>query len=318
MIAQPASSEQPHSDAPIAVIDSGLGGLTVAAALRKRLPHERIIYFGDTARVPYGTKSPAAITACVAQIIRYLRRYEPKHVLIACNSASAVALPALRELFSAVSMSGVIEPGARAAARSAGGRREPVIAVIATTATVRSGAYEKAIIRRRSHCRIIQKATPLLVPLIEEGRREDDPLVMLCLEQYLASIRSARPHVLVLGCTHYPLLRMPIQRLMGEACRVVDSAEACAEDVASWLASCGLLRSVGPGERAHESTLRLFASDESPHMPKLARRFLGERVREAKVVPPDKLVSQPRTSVRRSISRPVVGGVCSKNTEVLV
>ena len=301
MIAQPSSSDNPTPQAPIAVIDSGLGGLTVAAALRRHLPHEKLIYFGDTARVPYGTKSPAAITSCVAQIIRYLRRYAPKHVLIACNSASAVALPNLREQFPGLSISGVIEPGARAAARAAGGKREPVIAVIATPATIRSGAYERAIVRRRSHCRIIQKATPLLVPLIEEGRREDDPLVTLCLEQYLASIKAARPQVLLLGCTHYPLLGEAIRQIMGGPCGVVDSAQTCAEDVASLLGAAGLRARPEAGGHDPEPALRLFASDESPFMPRLARRFLGERLSHVKVVAPEKLLAEPRAIVRRNV-----------------
>ena len=278
--------------APILVIDSGLGGLTVARALRRRLPGEKLIYFGDTARVPYGTKSPRTITACVSQILQYLARYQPKHVVLACNSASAVALPALREQFPGLSIGGVVEPGARAAARAAGKNLTPTIAVIATPATVRSRAYERAIARRRNRCTIVQKATPLLVPLIEDGRREDDPLVRLCLQQYLEPLAGYEPDVLVLGCTHYPILRDAIQAMMGPACTVVDSAEVCAEDVAGQLESAGLLRTGMADALDPQPPLRLFASDESPRMAELAVHFLGEPIAEARVVPPDRLVAQ--------------------------
>lgn len=280
--------------APILVIDSGLGGLTVARALRRRLPHEKLIYFGDTARVPYGTKSARTITTCVAEIVRYLRRFQPKHVLVACNSASAVALPALREQFPGLSIGGVVEPGARAAARAAGKKLLPTIAVIATPATIRSRAYEKAIARRRSRCTIIQKATPLLVPLIEDGRGEDDPLVTLCLEQYLLPLTKHAPEVLVLGCTHYPILRAAIGQMMGSDCAVVDSAEACAEEVAAQLAAAGLLRPEMADALDPQPALRLFASDESPRMAELAQQFLGDSIAEARVVSPELLTAAPR------------------------
>jgi glutamate racemase len=294
----PSLTYPPSPLAPILVIDSGLGGLTVARALRRRLPQERLIYFGDTARVPYGTKSARTITACVGQIVQYLERYQPKHVVVACNSASAVALPALREQFPGLSISGVVEPGARAAAKAAGKVASPTIAVIATPATIRSRAYERAIARRRSRCTIIQKATPLLVPLIEDGRRAEDPLVRLCLEQYLQPLALHRPRVLVLGCTHYPILRAPIQALMGRECAVVDSAESCAEDVAGQLASAGLLRPEMADVLDPQPPIRLFASDESPRMAELAQHFLGEPIAEARMVSPDRLMapSRPRSS----------------------
>ena len=179
-------------NAPILVLDSGLGGLTVARALRRRLPGEKLLYFGDTARVPYGTKSASGITACVTQIVNYLRDYEPKHVVVACNSASAVALPALRDRFPDLNISGVIEPGARAAARAAGEKLHCTVAVVATEATVRSRAYERAIVRRRMKARVVQRPTPLLVPMVEEGRGDDDPLVEMVLEEYLTPAEAVR------------------------------------------------------------------------------------------------------------------------------
>jgi len=196
---------------PIVVLDSGLGGLTVARALRAALPYDDLLYFGDTARLPYGTKSAATITSFVHQIITYLLPRNPKHVVIACNTATAVALPAIRAAFPTVPISGVIEPGSRAAVAAAGSKKTPVIGIIATEATIRSKAYEKAIHRRRHHARLLLRPTPLLVPIIEEGRRDDDPLVVLAVEQYLRPFLQRGLDVLVLGCTHYPMLKTLIR-----------------------------------------------------------------------------------------------------------
>ena len=298
MNASPTLAPAASPLAPILLIDSGLGGLTVARAIRRALPHEKLLYFGDTARVPYGTKSGRTITTYVAQILRYLAGFEPKHVVIACNSASAVAIPNLRQQFPGLSIAGVIEPGARAASRAAGDNPRPVFAVIATPATIRSRAYEKAIAHRRSKGTIVQKATPLLVPLIEDGRAGNDPLVTLCLKQYLLPLKAHRPQVMVLGCTHYPILREPIQRIMGRDCRVVDSAEACAEDVAARLTAAGLLRPAMADALDPQPSLRLFASDESPRLAEMAHRFLGEPVAEAKVVSPDRLYEMTRRGGR--------------------
>ena len=292
--------------APILVLDSGLGGLTVARAIRRQLPHERLLYFGDTARVPYGSKSPQTITACVSQIVRYLQPHEPKHVVVACNSASAVALPALREQFPGLCITGVIEPGARAAARAAGEKPNPTIAVIATEATVRSKAYERAIARRRNKARLVLRSTPLLVPMIEEGRKADDPLVTLCLEQYLLPLKKHRPDVLVLGCTHYPLLRKAIARVMGDDCTVIDSAHAAAEDIEARLASAGLLRPAVAGVLDPHPPIRLFASDESPRFAKLAARFLGEPVDAVRVVDPEVLYEQEAPKRSRRIPEPLL------------
>ena len=277
------------SHAPIVVLDSGLGGLTVARALRRRLPHEKLLYFGDTARVPYGTKSAESIALCVTQIVGYLQKHRPKHVVVACNSASAVALPALREAFPGLSISGVIEPGSRAAAKAAGERRYCTIAVIATEATVRSRAYERAIVRRRTRARVVQRPTPLLVPMIEEGRGDDDRLVAMALEEYLTPLREYRPDVLVLGCTHYPMVRGACEAAMGPECVVVDSAQACADDVAGRLKAAGLLRPATADETDPRPALKLYASDESPRFAKLAARFLGEAVDAVTVVSPDRL-----------------------------
>jgi glutamate racemase len=268
------------SSSPIVVLDSGLGGLTVARAIRTALPHESLIYFGDTARVPYGGKSDETVTAFVRQILAYLRPHNPKHVVIACNTATALALSTIRKEFPELSISGVIEPGARAAAEAAGAKDFPVIAVIATEATIRSRAYELAIYKRRSHARMMFRPTPLLVPIIEEGRTEDDPLVRIALKQYLLPLHQRGMDVLVLGCTHYPILKDLIQRMVGPKVAVVDSADACAEDVARRLRAAGMISCSGDAPGA----LKCFVTDDSHRFASLASRFLGEPIEEPTLV----------------------------------
>jgi glutamate racemase len=274
---------------PIVVLDSGLGGLTVARALRAALPYDDLLYFGDTARLPYGSKSAATITGFVHQIITYLLPRNPKHVVIACNTATAVALPAIRAAFPHVSVSGVIEPGARAAVEAAGAKRMPVIGIIATEATIRSKAYEKSIHRRRHHARLLLRPTPLLVPIIEEGRRDDDPLVVLAVEQYLRPFLQRGVDVLVLGCTHYPMLKELIERTVGISVRVIDSAERCAEDVARRLQAAGLLRAGASGVGAQTGSLRCFVTDDPPRFERLASRFLGFEIDSPTWVSTDQL-----------------------------
>src|SRR5262245_52595436 len=189
------------SDSPIAILDSGLGGFTVVRAVHALLPHEKIVYFGDTARLPYGSKSAETVTRFVKQIIAYLKPQEPKHVVIACNTATALALPAIKKEFPDLSISGVVEPGARAAVAAAGSKHFPCIGIIATEATIRSKAYDRAILRRRNHARLLLRPTPLLVPMIEEGRRSEEPLVLLALREYLAPLMKHGIDVMVLGCT---------------------------------------------------------------------------------------------------------------------
>lgn len=272
--------------APILVLDSGVGGLSVVRALRERLPGERIVYFGDTARVPYGTKSPELVTRLVGEAIAAFAEHDPKHIVLACNTASAVALPMLRARFPEFRITGVIEPGARAAARAAGQRAKCTIAVIGTPATIESRAYEAAIARKRMKARLLLRATPLLVPLAEECRSEEDSLVQLCLEQYLRPIRKCSPDVLLLGCTHFPLFRMAIEKSIGPTCRVIDSAGMCADDVASRLAAGGLLRPAMASVFHDEPLLSLFVSDRTPALAKVAARFLGESVDEVHLIDP--------------------------------
>ena len=260
--------------APIAVLDSGLGGLTVARAIRHALPLERIVYFGDTARLPYGSKSAETVNVFVQQIIGFLQPLRPKHVVIACNTATALALPAVRAAFPELSISGVIEPGARAAAVAAGDKLKSVIGVIATEATVHSRAYEKAIRRRRLHTAVVSRSTPLLVPIIEEGRGADDPLVRLALKQYLLPMLARGLDVLVLGCTHYPILKELIIETVGTDIPVIDSAEQCAADVAGKL-QAARLRRLSLENAEPSGDFNAFVTDDPARFQRLGSRLLG-------------------------------------------
>jgi glutamate racemase len=270
---------------PIIVLDSGLGGLTVARALRRVLPHEDILYFGDTARVPYGSKTAATVTGFVRQIICYFQPYNPKHIVIACNTATALALNTIQQEFPQLSISGVVEPGSRAAVEAAGDRPAPLIGVIGTEATIRSGAYERAILRRRQTARVISRPTPLLVPIIEEGRLHDDPLVRLALQQYLQPLIAQQIDVLVLGCTHYPVYKELIGQIMGPQVAVIDSADKCAEDVLRRLRAEHLDRA----DREVRGSMRCFVTDRPPRFASLAARFLGLSMDEPTWVSLDEL-----------------------------
>lgn len=281
-----------NAASPIVVLDSGLGGLTVVRELRRQGPSENILYFGDTARVPYGIKSPETVTAFVRQIITYLQRYRPKHVVIACNTATAVAIEAMKAEFPHLPISGVIDPGARAAIDAAGKKPVPRIGVIATEATARSKAYERAIFRRRQHARMSVFPTPLLVPIIEDGRDENDPLVRLALTQYLQPLLSKRLDVLVLGCTHYPIYKSLISQMMGPSCQVIDSAEQCAQDITQRLQVTGL---AADGDTP--GTLRCFVTDDPIRFRALAGRFVGTEIEEPTRVLPEDLMEDPLPSI---------------------
>ena len=273
---------------PIGVFDSGVGGLTVVRALRQVLPGEDIVYLGDTARVPYGNKSPRTVERYSLTCLRFLLEREVKLVLIACNTASAQALPAL-VADSPVPVIGAVEPGAASAlAVTSAGH----VGVIGTLGTVRSGAYATAIHARRPGATLTALACPLLVPLAEEGWVDaDDPVAALIARRYLAQLFEADPAIdtLVLGCTHYPLLRDVISRvateLTGRAVAVVDSAHAMAEAARIVImpglrpptGEAGRVPPVWPAGNGRGAPGRLdcFATDTS-RLEELAPRFLGE------------------------------------------
>jgi glutamate racemase len=215
---------------PIGVFDSGIGGLTVVKALRELLPNENISYLGDTARVPYGPKSPDTVQRYALELAGMLMKQDAKALVVACNTVSSVALPTLTKNFS-VPVIGVIEPGAKAALEASRNRH---IGVIGTRATIRSGAYEKALRAADPNVRVSSQACPLLVPLIEEGLLYDAVTEQMIL-RYLEPMLKGEIDTLVLGCTHYPLLTGAIGRVLKRQIMIVDSAHNCARAVEAML-----------------------------------------------------------------------------------
>lgn len=248
--------------ARIGVFDSGVGGLTVLHALHRRLPAEATVYLGDTARVPYGTKSPEVVIRYSRTNARFLLGHELKLLVVACNTASAHALEALRSELD-VPVIGVVEPGARAAAAQT---RSGRIGVIGTAGTIASGAYQRALAAAIPGAQVIARACPLLVPLAEEGWTDGD-VPRLVVERYLGDLRGAID-TLVLGCTHYPLLAKAIAEVLGPDVVLVDSAEATAVAVEDALRGEA---ASGEGAPAH----RYFVTDVPARFPEIAARFLG-------------------------------------------
>ncbi len=217
-------------DRPIGVFDSGVGGLTVVKEIRQNLPHEDIIYFGDTARVPYGNKSIPVIRRFCLEIIRFLEEMRVKMIVVACNTASALALDFIRRQTS-LPVVGVIDPGVRAALLES---RDGIIGVIGTVATIRSEAYQSRLRRLKSGVRVHSRACPLLVPLVEENLL-DTPITRQALEMYLSEFRAMSLETLILACTHYPLLKKPISEFLGPDVRLIDSAQETAREVSEVL-----------------------------------------------------------------------------------
>ncbi len=211
---------------PIGVFDSGVGGLTVVRALMAALPHERIVYFGDTARVPYGVKSSATVAGYAAQITDFLLKCDVKMLVVACNTMAAVAMNVITDM-SPVPVINVLDAGAAAAARATRNRR---VGVLATLTTVHSGAYVRALESCRQDLTIVSQACPLFVPLVEEGW-VDHPVTALTAREYLAPVLAAAVDTIVLGCTHYPLLRPVLGRLAGDQVTLIDSASTTAAEV---------------------------------------------------------------------------------------
>ncbi len=262
------------NNAPLGVFDSGIGGLTVARALFERLPQESVIYFGDTARVPYGPKSPDTVRRYSAEILAYLLHRGVKAVVVACNTSTAHALDYL-QAHSSVPVVGVIEPGARAAVTAT---KTGTIGVIGTAGTIASGAYERAIQALRPDARVHSLPCPLFVPLVEEGWFEH-PAAELIAREYLAPLERAKVDVLVLGCTHYPLLKPLLARVMGPDVTLVDSAAETATAVSKELERLELL--ANDGARDH----RFVVSDDEPHFRKVGALFLGAKLKQVEVVP---------------------------------
>ena len=253
------------ADAPIGVFDSGIGGLTVAQEVIRQLPHESVIYFGDTARVPYGPKSPDTVRRYSREIAGFLRGEGVKSIVVACNTATAHALGTLRDELD-MPVIGVVEPGARAAAAVT---RTGRIGVIGTAGTIKSGAYERAIRAIDSRFIITARACPLFVPLVEEGWTDHD-VTRLVAREYLAPLAEANIDTLVLGCTHYPLLKPLLSEVLGPGVRLIDSAEETAAETARTLATASL----GASDAA-EPSYRFIASDDPLQFLQLGQRFLG-------------------------------------------
>lgn len=262
------------NDCPIGVFDSGLGGLTVVKQLIQLLPNEKVVYFGDTARVPYGTKSAATIIRYSVQIADELTKHKVKMIVVACNTASSLAIDALKRHVK-VPVVGVIEPGARRALDST---KKGKIGIIATSSTVRSGKYAATIKALDQKVDVISQACPLFVPLVEEGWF-DHPVTYQVAQEYLQGMKKAKVDTLVLGCTHYPLLKNVVHTVMGPQVTLVDSAEAVIDGVRQLLRDKGWLRTTLSPAR-HE----FLVSDEPENFKKLASRFLGGGVKEVKQV----------------------------------
>lgn len=252
----------------IGIFDSGVGGLTVLRELARALPQEDTIYFGDTARVPYGTKSPDTVIRYSQEIASFLMTRDIKLLVVACNTASAVALPALRRQLP-IPVVGVIEPGARRAVEVT---RSGVVGVIGTAGTIRSSAYSRAIKRLNPTISVLAKPCPLFVPLAEEGWT-DNEIARLTAHQYLDELRQAGVDSLVLGCTHYPLLKKIIAEAMGPQVALVDSAEETARTVAAILQEKKLLRPA-----AEQGNHHYYVTDVPAGFIRVGNRFLGGKL----------------------------------------
>ena len=280
---------------PIGIFDSGVGGLTVYRALHEHLPNERFVYLGDTARVPYGTKSLATVERYAVENARFLAAHGIKLLVVACNTASALALPAIRSALK-IDVVGVIGPGARAAVsanKHTGGVR--AVGVVATESTVQSGAYTTAIQKANPGAEVIERACPLFVPLAEEGW-SDNEVTRTIAATYLGDLRS-KIDILVMGCTHYPILRDVIQQTVGEDVKLIDSGEATAMEVKSLLKDKGLAR-LSPPTGALERQLcddldHFYVTDAAERFARVAERFLGvkpSRLEAVEVWGDDKLI----------------------------
>ena len=259
-------SAENRKTVPVGVFDSGVGGLTVAREISRQLPNENIVYFGDTARVPYGSKSQNTIIRFSEQIIRFLKTKQVKAIVIACNTASALALDAVRDEFD-VPVMGVVIPGARAAVEATKNRK---VGVIGTDATVQSGMYTKIIQGMDPQVEVVEKACPLFVPLVEEGFKEH-AVTQEIIEYYLESMRSSDIDAMILGCTHYPLLRSKIRSYMGEKIQIVNPAYETAMDLKKLLAERGM---ENDGSTEQHSRYSFYVSDAAEKFRRFANTVM--------------------------------------------
>lgn len=276
---QSSESRNPRSStidpqSPIGVFDSGVGGLTVFRAIERRLPNESLIYLGDTARIPYGVRSAATIERYALECATFIEARKVKAIVIACNTASALAANFLRTRFT-VPVVGVIRPGSRRAVEIT---KRGHIGVIATEATVASGAYERAILALRPGLEITSRACPLFVPLAEEGW-VDHAVTRQVAEEYLAQFRSSGVDTLVLGCTHYPILRPVIEQTLGNKINYVDSGEAVAHQIAKLLEEDKLTR-ISKEPRVEE----FYVTDSAARFRRVAELFLGRPLESVETV----------------------------------
>jgi glutamate racemase len=260
------------NELPIGVFDSGVGGLTVLRALREHLPTEHFLYLGDTARLPYGTKSGETVLRYSLQAADFLVGRGLKYLVVACNTASAAAVETLRERYAPMPVIGVIEPGVAAGCRAS---RTGRIAVIATEGTVRGGAYQRSIERERPEARVVARACSLFVSLAEEGWTEG-PIVEAVAHRYLDGLFAAPegPDTLLLGCTHFPVLGAALRAVAGSEVAIVDSAETTATFVAEDLSARSLTR-----PRRGTASMTLYATDGVERFANVGSRFLGSEVR---------------------------------------
>lgn len=266
-----------RKEAPIGVFDSGVGGLTVAREIMRQTPNERIIYFGDTARVPYGSKSKETVTRFSEQIVRFLRTFQVKTIVVACNTASAYALDELEKEID-IPIIGVLKPGAKAAMEATVNGR---IGVIATEATIGSGMYHQYIKELNEKVKIYGKACPLFVPLIEEGLWED-PVTDEIARRYLTELIDIDIDTLILGCTHYPLIRSTLGRIAGGNVTLVNPAYETAQELKEMLGQMNLLNEEEPGLGSNR--YQFYVSDKAEKFVRFANSIIKYGILSAKTV----------------------------------
>lgn len=271
------NKELMHRDAPIGVFDSGVGGLTVAREIMRQIPNERIIYFGDTARVPYGSKSQETVIRYSEQIVRFLRTFQVKTIVVACNTASACALDTLEKDID-IPIIDVIKPGAKTATEVT---RNGRIGVIATEATINSQMYTKYITNLNSAVTIYEKACPLFVPLVEEGLWQD-PVTDEIARRYLTELIDIDLDTLILGCTHYPLIRSTLGRIIGEKVTLVNPAYETAIELKQMLSEMDMLNDEEPGLGSNR--YQFYVSDKAERFVRFANSIINYGILSAKTV----------------------------------